>query len=180
MLTEQLLRRSPDLAALNPVASAHHEKAVGSGYHKRLRAGTIYRGAGLLAAADIYVDLTTERADRPASSDGHAATELNRLASDGVLDHDMVGAVLSAAGHDAPAKPPRSPTRGGSPVARSTCCGWQHWASRRGRSPNVSSSPRRPPTTTSSTSTRRSGSRPELCSLVGDAERRHPLSELGA
>ena len=31
MLTEQMLRRSPALAALNPVASTHHEKCDGSG-----------------------------------------------------------------------------------------------------------------------------------------------------
>src|SRR5262249_14566463 len=31
MLTEQMLRRSPALAALNPVAAAHHEKAEGPG-----------------------------------------------------------------------------------------------------------------------------------------------------
>ena len=31
MLTEQMLRRSAALAALNPVAAAHHEKADGSG-----------------------------------------------------------------------------------------------------------------------------------------------------
>src|SRR5262249_27122657 len=40
MLTEQMLRRSPALDALNPVASAHHEKCDGSGYHKRLRSDT--------------------------------------------------------------------------------------------------------------------------------------------
>src|SRR5262245_22872903 len=39
MLTEQMLRRSPALAALSPAASAHHEKCDGSGYHKRLPAG---------------------------------------------------------------------------------------------------------------------------------------------
>ena len=38
MLTEQMLRRSPALAVLNPVACAHHEKCDGSGYHKRVRA----------------------------------------------------------------------------------------------------------------------------------------------
>ena len=37
MLTEQMLRRSPALAVLNPVAAAHHEKCDGSGYHKRVR-----------------------------------------------------------------------------------------------------------------------------------------------
>ena len=39
MVTEQMLRRSPALAALNPAASAHHEKCDGSGYHKRVRSG---------------------------------------------------------------------------------------------------------------------------------------------
>jgi len=100
MLTEQMLRRSPALAALSPIASAHHERADGSGYHKGLRAGADDRAAHILAAADIYVGLTTERADRPAFSDGHAATELRGLVSEGVLEHDATSAVLAAAGHD--------------------------------------------------------------------------------
>jgi len=45
MLTEQMLRRSPALAALNPVACAHHEKCDGSGYHKRARAADEELGA---------------------------------------------------------------------------------------------------------------------------------------
>jgi DNA-binding CsgD family transcriptional regulator len=100
MLTEQMLRRSPALATLNPLACAHHEKADGSGYHKRLRADAADPGAGVLAAADIYVGLTTERADRPAFSDKDAATELRRLASQGVLEHSATDAVLKAAGHE--------------------------------------------------------------------------------
>jgi hypothetical protein len=32
MLTEQMLRRTPGLAALNPIAAGHHERADGSGY----------------------------------------------------------------------------------------------------------------------------------------------------
>ena len=55
MLTEQMLRRSPALAVLNPIAAAHHEKADGSGYHKCLRADAVDPAAGVLAAADIYV-----------------------------------------------------------------------------------------------------------------------------
>ena len=65
MVTEQMLRRSPALAVLNPVASAHHEKCDGSGYHKRLRADDEDLGACVLAATEVYVGLTTERADRP-------------------------------------------------------------------------------------------------------------------
>src|SRR5439155_914589 len=99
MLTEQMLRRSPALALLNAVAAAHHEKADGSGYHKGLSAEAIARGAEILSAVDIYVGLTTDRADRPGSSDAYAAVELERHASDGLLDRNVVEAVLAAAGH---------------------------------------------------------------------------------
>jgi HD-GYP domain-containing protein (c-di-GMP phosphodiesterase class II) len=105
MLTEQMLRRSPALAALNPVACAHHEKLDGSGYHRRLRADAADPGAGLLAAADIYVGLTTERADRPPLADVDAAAELRRFAAQGVLDPRATDAVLMAAGHGKPPAP---------------------------------------------------------------------------
>jgi HD-GYP domain-containing protein (c-di-GMP phosphodiesterase class II) len=110
MLTEQMLRRSPGMVALNHAASAHHERADGSGYHKGLRAEAIERGAGVLAAADVYVGLTADRADRPALSAEHAATELRRLASDGVLEEGTVDAVLEAAGHGEPPKTSRRRT----------------------------------------------------------------------
>ena len=99
MLTEQMLGRSPALAALNRVAAGHHEKADGSGYHKGLRADATDRAGRILAAVDIYVGLTTERADRPAFSDDDAAAELRGLVSGGVLEHETADAVLTAAGH---------------------------------------------------------------------------------
>ena len=102
MLTEQMLRRSPALAALNPVASAHHEKCDGSGYHRRLQADADDLGACLLAATEIYVGLTTERADRPPFSPEDAAAELRRLESAGVLEPRASRAVLVAAGHGEP------------------------------------------------------------------------------
>jgi len=115
MLTEQMLRRSPAFAAVNKIASAHHEKCDGSGYHRRLRSGTGDRGACVLAAAEIYVGMTTERADRPRFPDDEAAAELRRLESDGVLEPSATRAVLVAAGHGEPAarvrKRPRN--RGG-------------------------------------------------------------------
>ncbi len=105
MLTEQMLRRSPALAALNPVAAAHHEKCDGSGYHKRVKAAAGDPGACVLAATEIYVGMTTERADRPAFSPADAAAELRRLESDGVLESRSSRAVLVAAGHGEPAAP---------------------------------------------------------------------------
>ncbi len=102
MLTEQMLRRSPALATLNPVACAHHEKSDGSGYHKRVRADAVDPGACVLAAVEIYVGMTTDRADRDACSAEDAAVELRRLASQGVTEGRASRAVLVAAGHGEP------------------------------------------------------------------------------
>jgi HD-GYP domain-containing protein (c-di-GMP phosphodiesterase class II) len=103
MLTEQMLRRSPALAELNPVASTHHEKCDGSGYHRRVRADGRDLEACVLAATEIYVGTTTERADRPPFSDADAAAELRRLDGEGVLEPRATSAVLVAAGHGEPA-----------------------------------------------------------------------------
>ena len=111
MLTEQMLRRSPALAVLNPVASTHHERADGSGYHKCLT--TSEPAARLLAAVDVYVALTSDRADRPAVPPGEAASELRRLAAVGALAPEAAEAVLVAAGHAAPAGVRRSRHPGG-------------------------------------------------------------------
>ncbi len=105
MLTEQMLRRSSALAALNPAACAHHEKGDGSGYHRRVRADAVDPGGRVLAAAEIYVGMTRERADRPAFAVEDAAAELRRLAADGVLDPRATNAVLVAAGHGEPSAP---------------------------------------------------------------------------
>jgi HD-GYP domain-containing protein (c-di-GMP phosphodiesterase class II) len=99
MLTEQMLRRTPALAALNPIAAAHHEKANGSGYHRRVQSAAVSTCGQVLATTDIYVGLTTDRADRPAFSGESAAAELRRMVASGVLDKRTTGAVLDAAGH---------------------------------------------------------------------------------
>jgi HD-GYP domain-containing protein (c-di-GMP phosphodiesterase class II) len=105
LITEQMLRRSPGLAILSPIASAHHEKPDGSGYHKHLGGDALDPGAQVLAAVDVYVGLTAERADRPAFTVQDAARELRRLASQGLLAHDATEAVLAAAGHAPPVTP---------------------------------------------------------------------------
>jgi HD-GYP domain-containing protein (c-di-GMP phosphodiesterase class II) len=99
MLTEQMLRRSAALAALNPVASAHHEKCDGSGYHRRVHVESADPAVCVPAATEIYVGLTTERADRARFAAEEAAAEVRRLAAQGVLDLRAANAVLVAAGH---------------------------------------------------------------------------------
>jgi HD-GYP domain-containing protein (c-di-GMP phosphodiesterase class II) len=114
MFTEQMLRRSSALEELNPIAACHHESADGSGYHKHLRADALDEGALVLAAADIYVALTTDRADRRAFSPEDAAVELRRLTDHGLLDGRSADAVLAAAGHgEAGSKVRRRPNPGG-------------------------------------------------------------------
>jgi len=113
LLTEQMLRRSTALAPISGLASAHHERGDGSGYHKRLKADAADLAAAVLAVAEVYVGLTADRADRPAHTPADAATELGRLEASGALDARACRAVLVAAGHgvapEAAASRPRHP-----------------------------------------------------------------------
>jgi hypothetical protein len=174
MLSEQMLRRSPALAALIPVAAAHHEKADGSGYHRGLHGDATERGARILCATDIYVGLTTERADRPAFTGGHAATEVRRLASMGVLEHQTTEAVLTAAGHSAPRPPLGVPGRAQSPRGRGAAAGGAGTHDPGDRRPALHlTEDRRPP----HPARLRQDRCLDACRRrpVGDATRRHPL-----
>lgn len=102
LLTEQMLRRSPALAVLNPVACSHHEKCDGSGYHKRVRADAVDASTCVMVAVEIYVGMTSDRADRDAFPAENAAEELRELASKGVTEPRASRAVLVAAGHGEP------------------------------------------------------------------------------
>ena len=109
-----------------PGRAAHHEKGDGSGYHKRVPADGDDLGACVLAATEIYVGMTTERADRPA----FPPTRRRRRAAPA-----RVRGRARASRQTAPCWWPRGTasrgarpgqaaarTRAGSPVARSTCC----------------------------------------------------------
>jgi DNA-binding NarL/FixJ family response regulator len=65
----------------------------------------------VLAAAEVYVGMTTERADRAAFAPESAAAELQRLTSGNVLEPRAVRAVLVAAGHGEPGASPRPKKR---------------------------------------------------------------------
>jgi HD-GYP domain-containing protein (c-di-GMP phosphodiesterase class II) len=100
--SERILSRSPFLAALAPVASFHHERLDGSGYHRGAAAAAIAPLARLLAAADAYHAMTEPRPHRAALAPGQAAETLGREARGGRLDPDAVTAVLEAAGQPVP------------------------------------------------------------------------------
>jgi HD-GYP domain-containing protein (c-di-GMP phosphodiesterase class II) len=100
--TDRILRRSPLLSELAPIAAAHHERADGSGYPRNVPASMIVKSARLLAAADVYHALTETRPQRPALGPNDAAATLLDEVKAGRLDREAANAVLEAAGHDRP------------------------------------------------------------------------------
>ena len=163
MLTEQMLRRSPALLALNPVAATHHERADGSGYHKSLRVVALEPAARVLAATDVYVGAhqrprRSRRAPRrggrdrapPARGAGHARRARGRRRARG--------------GRARPARRIGGPP--GRRARRADREGGRGAPPRRARSHDAgdrrraATSRRRPRATTSSTCTRRSACRP--------------------
>lgn len=100
--SERVLVRSPFLADLASVATFHHERLDGSGYHRRSTVASLTPPARLLAAADAHHSMTEPRPHRPPLSDTEAANALVDEVRAGRLDHDAVAAVLAAAGHPGP------------------------------------------------------------------------------
>jgi HD-GYP domain-containing protein (c-di-GMP phosphodiesterase class II) len=111
--TERVLSRSPFLASLAPVASSHHERLDGSGYHRGAAAASLPPGARLLAAADAFHAMTEPRPHRAALPVDAAAERLATEARAGRLDGVAVAAVLEAAG-----RPPPRTTRPAGLTAR--------------------------------------------------------------
>lgn len=99
---ERVFARSPFLASLASIATFHHERLDGSGYHRGSTAGALAPAARLLAAADAYHAMTEPRPHRAPLTPSGAADALGAEARAARLDHDAVAAVLEAAGHAAP------------------------------------------------------------------------------
>lgn len=96
--TERVLSRSPFLSALAPIASSHHERLDGSGYHRGASAPVLTPAARLLAAADAFHAMTEPRPHRAALPPAEAAARLGGEARAGRLDADAVVAIQAAAG----------------------------------------------------------------------------------
>jgi HD-GYP domain-containing protein (c-di-GMP phosphodiesterase class II) len=106
LVTDQLLRRLPYTRALADLACAGHERLDGSGYHRRLSGAHLGEAQRIIAAADCYQAMTSDRPHRDALSSEHAAAELRAMATAGALDGEAVERVLAAAGHRRAARPP--------------------------------------------------------------------------
>jgi HD-GYP domain-containing protein (c-di-GMP phosphodiesterase class II)/DNA-binding CsgD family transcriptional regulator len=98
---ERALARSPRLAPLGVIAGAHHERVDGSGYHRGSAGAGLPVEARLVAAADCYQAMTSDRPHRERLDPERAAAELQAQVRAGRLDGAAVQAVLTAAGHTA-------------------------------------------------------------------------------
>ena len=106
--TERILVRCRSLAPLVEPASSHHERLDGSGYHRSLSAESLSRSDRVLAAADVYAALTSDRPHRPAFRDDEAVRTLE-VEAESRLDADTVACVLAAAGRRPATSAPRWP-----------------------------------------------------------------------
>jgi HD-GYP domain-containing protein (c-di-GMP phosphodiesterase class II) len=97
--TDRMLNQSAALAPLAAMVAHCRERLDGSGYPRGLSGASISRPGRILAAADVYQALREPRAHRPAHSAEDAARVTREEARAGRLDHEIVEAVLSAAGH---------------------------------------------------------------------------------
>ena len=96
---ERIFAQTPMLTKLGALASLHHERMDGSGYHRGLPSASQSLAARILAAADVYHSLTEIRPYRHAFEPEVAAREIQSEVRAGKLDRDAVKYVLSAAGH---------------------------------------------------------------------------------
>ncbi len=63
--TERILSKVPALAALVPIAGAHHERMDGQGYHRGLPGAQIPPGGRILAVASRFDELSRTTPDSP-------------------------------------------------------------------------------------------------------------------
>lgn len=100
--TDRVLARPEPLRRLGALASQHHERLDGSGYHRALAGPSLPPGARILAAADAYHAMTEARPHRRVLAAEEAASELRSEVRGGRLEGDAVDAVLAEAGHRVP------------------------------------------------------------------------------
>jgi putative nucleotidyltransferase with HDIG domain len=94
LLTEQILGRVPSFGRLAALASAHHERLDGHGYPRGLAGEELTRSMRVLAVADVYEALISDRPYRAAFSP-RDALELMSADVPSSLDADAFAALKS-------------------------------------------------------------------------------------
>ncbi len=92
LLTEQILGRVPSFGPLAALASAHHERLDGHGYPRGLAGDELTRSMRVLAVADVYEALISDRPYRGAYAP-EAALELMSADVPSGLDSDAFAAL---------------------------------------------------------------------------------------
>jgi DNA-binding CsgD family transcriptional regulator len=95
--TEYILSRVPGFGSIARLASSAHERVDGSGYHRGSRGPD--RAQAILAAANRYVELTTDQPWRDALVPDAAAALMIERTAQGRHLAEAVSVVLEAAGH---------------------------------------------------------------------------------
>ena len=72
VITERILDHVPGFRDLSPLAGAHHERLDGDGYPRGLTRAELSLPMRILAVADVYEALTSERPYRPARTSDQA------------------------------------------------------------------------------------------------------------
>jgi HD-GYP domain-containing protein (c-di-GMP phosphodiesterase class II) len=117
----QVLARFPEYTAGREMVHAHHEHWDGSGYPRGLAGNAIPLGAQIIAAADTFDAMTSDRPYRKALPIEVAAAELargrGRQWSPAVIDAAMRSIIPSHVAANVAAPPPRPAAAGGPAIA---------------------------------------------------------------
>jgi HD-GYP domain-containing protein (c-di-GMP phosphodiesterase class II) len=89
------LQHASGIEVLSQIVAAHHERPDGSGYPRGLRGDAVPEAARIVAVADVYDALRSERPYKPAWGHAEAAAELRRMAALDRLDAGAVEALLA-------------------------------------------------------------------------------------
>jgi HD-GYP domain-containing protein (c-di-GMP phosphodiesterase class II) len=108
VFTHRILERVPGFRDLAPLASTHHERLDGGGYPHGLTAGELTLPMRVLAIADVYEALTSERPYRPARGSDEALAVI-REDVPRRLDPDAFGTLVALLRDPATANAQRSP-----------------------------------------------------------------------
>ena len=93
VIGEQILLRTPELAAIAPLVRHEHERFDGSGYPDGLAGEAIPIGSRIILACDAYNAMITARPYRESREHAEAVAELRRAAGT-QFDPVVVGALL--------------------------------------------------------------------------------------
>jgi len=96
--TSRILSSSEALARYAEIASSHHERPDGSGYHRGISNRAMGLPHRILAGVEIYRSLVEERSYRPAYSPEQALEIFAKEMKAGRIDPQTGSAVLEAAG----------------------------------------------------------------------------------